>query len=717
MSLMLLSAGCEPTSITEARNQLGRGPARTVQFTIPVAQDTVTVGELLCPSSSTTPCDTVTMPGGLIGIAFDPETLTVQVGQQLKFDNLSFSQFTFGYDQMLQTSEQTVADTISVASFLPAPGFRAAGIALAPGVSGDTLRFGTAAGSEVLSATVATGRVVRSLTQNSGCPVTISASLVDSLGNTLVTFPDTVVNDAQVVTDSAGITDSTLVGWVRVVASGDLNGCVPTNPVGFAALALTIRPLTVASVTLRNINETFSEAYSPLAGEPRITAVDTISVLTGSFTVRVQNKLPVQFRAILTLNGVTRGGVTVKDTLIVAAAPGGGLTRTDSLTIDLAGARIIPAAVSTVVEGSATAAQATITSAETAAAVVVSGGGNLEIQRLAGSLDPTQTPELTVSTEEFQEINAADFDLGDLEDALEQATLNDAQIQLVMVNSSGAPLRLSNFTLGVVELTATGQLPRDGLGNIVYQTDTQGAITVAVTDSVARNSTKTLTLQTARLLDRVIDLVLDDQRAAVVGSGSVVVGDGQLSTITDADFVSLRLGLTVALDITIPAAGVTFSQTSAGDGADFGDQDANQIAQRVDTASAIAIVQNGTPFGVQVRIALVTPTGPNADADSVPTAVTADSIFRTTNRVELGPVSLVAAAVDAQGRVTTPVLDTATVSMTGTQSRVLLGKKFWAAVRVTLLPSGTGTRGAIRTTDKVIIRASGSVQIKTGGAP
>jgi hypothetical protein len=195
------------------------------------------------------------------------------------------------------------------------------------------------------------------------------------------------------------------------------------------------------------------------------------------------------------------------------------------------------------------------------------------------------------------------------------------------------------------------------------------------------------------------------------------VGDGAASTINETDEVSAGMGLTVGLDFGLPSAGVTFSQTSAGDGADFSAEDANQIAQRVDTASAIAIVQNGTPFGVQVRIAMVTPSGPNATADSVPTAVTADSIFRTTGRVEIGPVSLAAAPVDAQGRVTAPVLDTATVSITGTQSRVLLGTKFWAAVRVTLLPSGSSTRGAVRATDKVIIRARGSVQVRTGGAP
>ena len=713
MSLMLLSAGCEPTSITEARNQLRRGPARIVQFTIPVAQDTVTVGEFLCPSSSTTPCDTVTTPDGLMGITFDPETLTTKVGELLKFDNLSFSQFTFGYDQMLTANAESVS--ISVGSIAPAPGFWAPVVMPAPGVSGDTIRFGTAQGAQVQAASFGSGRVVRRMVNNSGCNATISITVRDALGNTVVTLPAVAVANGATVTDTTLLAGSSLSGgYVRVIPNASGAGaCVPS---GSAAITVRFEQVTLASVTLSGINETFSQNYSPLASEPRITAVDTITVLTGSFKIRVQHKLPLQFKAVLTLNGVTRSGVTVKDSLIVAAAPGGGATRTDSLTINLAGARIVPGAVSTVVAGSATSALATITPTVTTNAVVVSGDGNLQIQRLAGTLDPTKTPELTVSTEEYQEINAGDFDLGDLEDAVKQATLNDAKIQLSIVNSSGAPLKLSNFKLGVVELTSTGQLPRDGSGNIAFQTDAQGAITVAVVDSpsvttftIARNSTKSVTLQTARVLDRVIDLVLDNKRAALVGSGSAVVGDAAQSVITNTDSVSLRMALTVALDFTVPTAGVTFSKTSVTDGADFGAQDANQIAQRVDTASAIAIVQNGTPFGVQVRIAMV--------PDSQPATVDADSIFRMTNRTEIGPVSLLAAPVDAQGRVTTPVLDTATVSIAGNKSRVLLGRKLTAAIRVTLLPNASNPRGAIRTTDKVIIRASGSVKIKTGGAP
>ncbi len=704
-SLMLLSAGCEPTSITEARNQLGRGPLRIVQFTIPVAQDTVTVGEFVCPSSSTTPCDTVTTPDGLMGITFDPETLTVNVGDELDYDSLTFSPFTFGYDQMLQTTEQTVSLNISAGSFTPAPGIQ--GTPGVPGVSGDTIRFGTNAGSYVLSATVASGRVRLDVSQNSGCTVTFNANLVDSLGNNVVSFPTVAVASGTPKADSADVINKTVVGWVRFTASGSLGGCIPSNPGAVAALTLTIRPLTLSSVTLRNLNETFNQSYAPLASETRINTIDSVNVGVGSFKLRVQNKLPIQFKAVITLNGVTKSGVTVKDSLIVAAAPGGGATRTDSLTLNLAGAKIVPGSVTAVVQGSATASQATITPTVTTNAIVVSGSGNL--QSLSAPLDPAKTAELTVSTEEFQEINAGNFDLGDLEDAVKQATLNDAKIQLTLANGSGAPLRLSNFKLGVVELTSTGQLPRDGSGNIVYQTDASGDITVAVNDSVARNATKSITLQTARLLDRVIDLVLDNKRAALVGSGNVVVGDGQMSTVTTTDSISLRMALTVALDFTVPTAGVTFSKTSVTDGADFEPQDANQIAQRVDTASAIAIVQNGTPFGVQVRIAMV--------PDSQPPNVDADSIFRMTNRTEIGPVSLVAAPVDAQGRVTSPVLDTATVSIAGNKSQVLLGKKLTAAIRVTLLPNATNPRGAIRTTDKVIIRASGSIKIRSGGAP
>ncbi|MBI2403141.1 MAG: hypothetical protein HYV20_10490 [Gemmatimonadetes bacterium] len=524
---MLLSTGCEPTSITEARNQLGRGPLRSVQFTIPVAQDTVTVGELLCPSSSTTPCDTVTTPDGLMGIKIDSQTVGVSVGNQLRFD------------------------------------------------------------------------------------------------------------------------DVTLNPIVQNVPAGLPPGLYDPPPVNYPAV---------------------------LDSAPQVQAVDTVQAKSGTLTFTAFNKLPGTVSYTLTLNGFLDGlnnPLTWSGT--IPAAPGDGSTTSGTVIFDLTDAKM-------------------------------RGAGTIVVQRLAGSLDPAQTPELVVPVSDSQQIDSTDFDFGDLREAIDSITLNDAQVRLTLSNTSGAPILLSNFVL---------------------RTDSMGtAITVPITDpgvstlTLARGQTgKVVTLQAARLINSVVHQALDGGRPALVAAGTATVGDGAASTITETDEVSAGIGLTVGLDFSLPAAGVTYSQVSAGDGADLGDQDADQIAQRVETASATAIVQNGTPFGVQVRIALVRPTGPNADADTVPTAVTADSICRSTGRVELGPVSLAAATVDAQGRVTTPVLDTATVSITGTQSRVLLGKKFWAAVRVTLLPSGTNTRGAIRTTDQVIIRASGSVRIRTGGTP
>lgn len=556
VGLMLLSAGCEPTSITEARNQLGRGPARLVLFAIPVAQDTVTVGELLCPSSSTTPCDTVTTSDGLMGIKIDSQTVAVGVGNQLRFNNLTLTR----------------------------------------------LKLNVPAGTP------------------------------------------------------------------------------PGN--------LTIPP----------------QNYPVLDSAPQVKAVDTVEARSGTLTFTTFNRLPGALTYTLTLNGFRDStGAVLSKSGNVPAAPGTGTYTSGSVAFDLTRVRIVPGQASATLSGNANLTSTT-TAAVADSSVIQSSTGTIVVRRLAGSLNPVATPELVVTVRDSQQIDSTEFDFGDLKDAIDSATLNSAQVRLTLNNTSGAPLLLSNFVLRT-----------DSLGT---------AITVPVTDpgvttvSLGRGQTgKVVTLQAARLLNSVVHRALAGANAAIVATGTATVGDGATSVIRETDQVSAGLALTVGLDFGLPTTGVRFSQTSAGDGADFSDQDASQIAQRVEYASATAIVQNGTPFGVQVRIAMVIPTGPNANADTVPTAVTADSIFRTTGRVELGPVSLVAAPVDAQGRVTTPVLDTASVSMTGAQSRVLLGKKFWAAVRVTLLPSGTSTRGAVRPTDRVIIRASGSVQVRTGGAP
>ncbi|GIW53008.1 MAG: hypothetical protein KatS3mg081_2363 [Gemmatimonadales bacterium] len=702
-------AGCEPGSITEARDQLSRGPASVVTYALPIARDTFYIDSLLGS-------DTTRTPDGRRAVTFSPEVYDVAVGEKLKFDNLSFTQFKFSYDQMLQTRKDSVSITIASGSITLAP------LPSHGQSSGDTIRFHTPEGSSVTGASVAAGSVIRTLTNNSGCDATLSVSLKDSTGADVVAFSDALVPDGGTVVDTTSLAGSGFQGYVRLAATGAAPGCTTLDPFGSATVKIVFSPLTLASVTLRNVNESFSSTYAVFSGEPRLLAVDTVAVHSGSFTLTVQNRLPISVSADLKLNGVLFGGTPYRDTILVNAAPGDGSAVATTVNIDLAGAKIVPGDVVAEVLGRATASQATVSPTVTTDAVVVDGGGNLVIQSITGTLDPAVTPELNVSVEEFQEIDVnLDSLFGDLKDALRDATLNDVTVTLTVRSGLGAELRLSNFYFGVVELTSSGQLPRDGSGNIVFQKDAQGnPLLVLIADSGQTTLTvpaksggtptvKTVALQVAPLIDRVVDLLLDGKRAGLVASGTASARSGTTVTVTRADSVGLTAAIAVALDVTIPTSGVQFSETTVQEGLDFDPKDADQIANRVDSATARSVVVNRTPFGVRVFVALV--------PDSLPGTVKADSIFRRTDRVELAPVELKPAQVDAQGRVTQPVTDTVSVSISGQQSRVLFGKHFTAGIRIVLLPgNAAGGRGAIRPEDHVILNASARVRIKTGGA-
>lgn len=463
--------------------------------------------------------------------------------------------------------------------------------------------------------------------------------------------------------------------------------------------------------------------YDTLELEPRLQAIDSVVAESGTLTITTRNKLPrTTVSYTLTLNGFKdASGATLSRSGTVGAAPGDGSYVSSTVTFNLAGVSIVPESVKVSAQGTVTWSGGAIDPALGDNAVVQTGGGNLVVRRLKGTLDPAKTPELNVAVEEPEEI---DLDLdslfGDVADALEDARLNDVTVALTVRNGLGTKLTLSNFKLGVVELSAAGAVPKDAGGNVVFQKDSlNNPIQVAITDPgqatltvAARTGStptvKTVTLQVASLIDRVIDLLLQNKRAGVVAVGTATAGDAAVkSEVTRTDSVSLNLAVTVALDITIPTSGVTFDDTQVQDGLEFDSLDANQLATRVETAAARSVVTNETPFGVRVRIALVRDSV-NADADS---------IFRRPDRVELTPVDLNPATVDAQGRVTQAVIDTAIVSMTGQQSRVVMGQKFTAGIKVTLLPSATaGGRGAIRPTDRVILRAGASLTIRFGGS-
>ncbi|MBI4420019.1 MAG: hypothetical protein HY560_04270 [Gemmatimonadetes bacterium] len=723
MSLTLLlalagaAAGCEPASVTGARNQLRRGGERVARYNIHIADTTFNIVNFLDKT------DTTTTSNGLVGIKFDPESVTVDVGNQLRFSGISFDPFSFSFDQMLQTTEQG-----PVAIVFPAP--PPPGALGAPAVDDFPVtvppptRFSTPAGSSVVTATAGSGYIVRSMTNsNTGCNPTVTITLEDSLGNTIASFPDdpTTVNNNSTVVDSIPAAGITVAGYAQVNGSASFGACVP-NLTGSVAASVTFRPMTLTQVGLRNVNEGFNQTYTPLQTDMQ--SIDSVFVSSGSFSLTLQNRLPIADTLTVRLNGVTVGGVVQTQTLAVAAAPGDGTYTSGTLTFNLAGARIVPSAVVAQVTGTAKSAPNTtvaITPTNANNAALVNGGGTLVIQSIYGPLDPAKTPKLTASVENSRELPSSSIDFKDLKDAIQSSTLNTATATLTVQNTAQTPVTLTNFRLGAVQIDpATGQPRRVG-GNLDYEKDGAGTpilITIAnpnqSTFTISRAGVSSVALAAAPLLDRVAHLLINNTRVALVTSGTAAVGDGSQSSITRTDSVKVRFQLVVGLDLTIPLAGVEFKRNQTTGGLDLSPADADQLASHVVTALTGARVTNNTPFGVVVNMAVVKDSvGPSVDIFALPVCTGAPT---SGCRVSLDSVRLSAPTVSATGIVTTPTSDSVSVSISGANARALFGRNFTAGVRIRLLPgTGGNGRGAIRPSDGVAVRAGAAVDVRIGG--
>jgi hypothetical protein len=249
---------------------------------------------------------------------------------------------------------------------------------------------------------------------------------------------------------------------------------------------------------------------------------------------------------------------------------------------------------------------------------------------------------------------------------------------------------------------ATGLPARDqGTGDYAFEENAAGQpVLIDTSFSILRSAETTIVLENQATVDMVnilVDLLLDDVEAAVVGRGTAVVGDGTLASITRSDVVSMRVSLRFGIDFTVPAAGVTFADTSVHTGLDMETTDANDIASIIDTASVTLHVENGTAFAVQAVVAF-----------------SAGAVFESASAVVLDTITVAAPAVDASGFVISPVADTVTVSLTGQQARPLLGEQFTSSVRITLKPPAGG-RGAVRGSDRVIVDGKASVRLRLGG--
>jgi hypothetical protein len=320
---------------------------------------------------------------------------------------------------------------------------------------------------------------------------------------------------------------------------------------------------------------------------------------------------------------------------------------------------------------------------------------------------PLDSSLLQFAVEEEMQFSAAGLNLGEFQEAAEEATVHTALIALEVTNTADAPLTLQDFTLGVVMVDpGTGSIRRVA-GLPAYETDESGTpILVDVADpglttfAIGRQSLKIDTLQAAAVVDRLVDSLLAGSQVALVGAGTAKVGDGSVGSVAAGDQLSISARPIIGFDFSIPQTGVSLDSSTAREGLDLDDPNANDIEARVDSAGALLRVTNSTPFGLQLDIDLV--------ADSVADA------FSEPNRVSLTSIVVAPALVDGNGRVTEASRDTVFVGLTGASVRPFLGEWFTAGVRITLTPP-VGGRGAIRTTDLVIVDATAVMHLRVGG--
>ena len=324
----------------------------------------------------------------------------------------------------------------------------------------------------------------------------------------------------------------------------------------------------------------------------------------------------------------------------------------------------------------------------------------------------------TFSVEEAEELNRSDLNFDELEDAIDQSTLNSATIALTVVNSADIPLVLDNFTIGAVRLDAGGQLMRDGGGNLIFESDAGGnPILITIADpgqtrlAIPRAQgttpgTASVSVQAAPLVDRITHILLADERVAFVASGTAEASDGSSGRIVLGDSVIVNYDVVVGLDFTIPLTGIEFEVSNrVSDGLlDLDSAEVEDIVDRIVSVEGVARVENFTAFGVEVRAAFA----PDTLADSV-------DVFVQPGGFALAPIVVSGPAVDANGVPTGSTVDSVGVSITPQEASVVLAS-FTAGIRIRLLPgTGGGGRGVIRPNDMIVVSAGLTILVRRGG--
>jgi hypothetical protein len=341
---------------------------------------------------------------------------------------------------------------------------------------------------------------------------------------------------------------------------------------------------------------------------------------------------------------------------------------------------------------------------------VVEGNFGLEVGSITGAVSGP-LPPVNYSVQDGVEFVATDLDLGGFEDAVRDATLNTAFAAVTVVNQADVPATLTDFFVGVVRIDpATGYIDSVA-GQPDYQTDGTGTpILVRLADgalntfAIPRSGTAIDTLFSAALVDRLADMLIDGERAALVGAGDVTVGDGSNATIGATDELLITLKPVIGFDFTLPPAGVSIDSSVAEKGLDLEPDNADDMAARTDSAVVSLDFENSTSLSVEATVIVV--------ADSLADAYSAPP----EDQVPLDVVTVSPGQVDANGRVTQATSETTGVILTGAQARAFMDEWFTAGIRLRLLPP-PGGRSAIGAGDWVGLNASVTIYVRTGGTP
>jgi hypothetical protein len=455
--------------------------------------------------------------------------------------------------------------------------------------------------------------------------------------------------------------------------------------------------------------------YTVLADEPRLQGIDSLRIASGSLDLVTSNRLVETIDYTVVLSGFRdAAGLPLTASGNIPAAPGDGSYASHVIGFDLAGVTVVPPSASLTVDLALVVSGSPANEANATNAILQNGTGQFTIDWLRGSLDPTVTPELTVSIEDDVEIPESSLDvLGDFRDLVAGMTLQSAGARVSFANQAATPVEIVDFVLGAVTLTTAGEVPIDpGTGEPAYERDDSGdPILVQVpgggaTVTVPRTGSTEVSVAMPALVDRVVKLLLAGERAAVIGSGTAIAGDGLPSTLERTDAVAATVDLYVGLDATIPPEGVAYPpENERNDGLDLDPDDiADVIENLLVGALARAEVTNATPYELEVSIAYVE--GDVGDAD----------VFTLPGAVILDPVRIAAPSVSGEGRVQEPVVDTVEVAVASTDVAPLLQPVYTTTLKARMFgaPEAAG-RAALGADDRAIVRSTIVLEVKRGG--